>query len=243
MMKARAAPRPCRGRTTSRRCRQRSKRVGRSKAVPGAHDRVQRDRGHQPRGEEPIRPRQRRGTELHRRQATGGELLRFSDTDDLTRVEHRRRRCHARCFGSFRITRMGNHGLRSVASRSPWLQQLDNDAEPRPLADDRSTDVVIIGAGIAGVATVFFTLRSTSKRVLLIERHRVGRGATGHNAGQLATYFERPFCDLVDAYGFEPAIEGNAGSTAPRSARHHHHRGGRHGANRTVHRQHGHVLA
>jgi glycine/D-amino acid oxidase-like deaminating enzyme len=93
-----------------------------------------------------------------------------------------------------------------IASHSPWLEQLDADTLPRPLDRSCTTDVVVIGAGIAGVATTFFTLRDTSAGVVLIERDRVGRGATGHNAGQLATYFERPLCDLVDAYGFEAAI-------------------------------------
>jgi len=94
-----------------------------------------------------------------------------------------------------------------IASHSPWLEQLDADAPPRPLDHDLSTDVVVVGAGIAGVATTFFTLRDTAVDVVLIERDRVGRGATGHNAGQLATYFERPLCDLVDTYGFDAAIE------------------------------------
>ncbi|HEY5423314.1 MAG TPA: FAD-binding oxidoreductase [Ilumatobacteraceae bacterium] len=93
-----------------------------------------------------------------------------------------------------------------IASHSPWLEQLDVDSLPRPLDRDCTTDVVVIGAGIAGVATTFFTLRDTSADVVLIERTRVGRGATGHNAGQLATYFERPLCDLVDNYGFDAAI-------------------------------------
>ena len=62
-------------------------------------------------------------------------------------------------------------------------------------------DVVIVGAGIAGVATAFFTLRDTARRVLLVERDRVGRGATGRNAGQLTTYFERPLCDIADEFG------------------------------------------
>jgi glycine/D-amino acid oxidase-like deaminating enzyme len=82
------------------------------------------------------------------------------------------------------------------------------DGPPRPLDADASTDVAIVGAGIAGVATAFFTLRSTSKRVLLIERDRVARGATGRNAGQLTTYFERPLFDIAAEFGIEAAVEG-----------------------------------
>lgn len=82
------------------------------------------------------------------------------------------------------------------------------DAPPRPLDAGTSTDVVIVGAGIAGVATAFFTLRSTSSGVLLIERDRVARGATGRNAGQLTTYFERPLYDIADEFGIDMAVDG-----------------------------------
>ena len=98
-----------------------------------------------------------------------------------------------------------------MASRSPWIDQLRIDVEPRPLDGDVVTDVVVVGAGIAGLATAFFLLRDTDNRVLLIERDRAGRGATGHNAGQLTTYFERPLFDLVDSYGFDKVIAAQRG--------------------------------
>ena len=44
-------------------------------------------------------------------------------------------------------------------NRSPWIAQLAPDGPPRPLDADATTDVAIVGAGIAGVATAFFTLR------------------------------------------------------------------------------------
>jgi glycine/D-amino acid oxidase-like deaminating enzyme len=97
-----------------------------------------------------------------------------------------------------------------VASRSPWFEQLDTDSVPQPLNGDTQADVVIVGAGIAGVATAFFVLRETGHRVLLLERDRAGSGATGHNAGQVANYFERPLCELVDEYGFDRAIAAQA---------------------------------
>ena len=98
-----------------------------------------------------------------------------------------------------------------VASRSPWIAQLRTDLEPRPLDDDVTTDVAVVGAGIAGVATAFFLLRDTDSQVLLIERNRAGRGATGHNAGQLTTYFERPLFDLVESFGFDKVIAAQRG--------------------------------
>ena len=93
-------------------------------------------------------------------------------------------------------------------NRSPWIAQLRPDGPPRPLDADAATDVAIVGAGIAGVATAFFTLRATDDRVLLIERDRVARGATGRNAGQLTTYFERPLFEIADEFGPALAVEG-----------------------------------
>ncbi len=69
----------------------------------------------------------------------------------------------------------------------------------------------MVGAGIAGVATAFFILRHTTKSVLLIERDRVARGATGRNAGQLTTYFERPLCDIAEEFGVANAVEAQRG--------------------------------
>jgi len=96
-------------------------------------------------------------------------------------------------------------------SRSPWIDQLRTDLQPQPLDCDITTDVAVVGAGIAGLATAFFLLRETDKRVLLIERDQAGHGATGHNAGQLTTYFERPLFDLVQTYGFDEVIAAQSG--------------------------------
>ena len=99
---------------------------------------------------------------------------------------------------------------RQSGARSPWLDQLGPRLVPTPLTGDVKTDVAIIGAGIAGIATAFFLLRATEDKVLLVERTQAGHGASGRNAGQLVTYFERPLCDLADAYGFDMAVSGQA---------------------------------
>ena len=77
---------------------------------------------------------------------------------------------------------------------------------PRPLEGDAAADVAVVGAGIAGVATAFFTLRETDKSVLLVERRRVAWGASGRNAGQLTTYFERPLSAIADEFGAQAAV-------------------------------------
>ena len=93
-------------------------------------------------------------------------------------------------------------------NKSPWLHQLNITREINTLKNDTHTDVVIIGAGIAGVATAFFTLTHTDKNVILVESDRVAHGATGHNAGQATSYFERELHELVSVFGLEKTVEG-----------------------------------
>ncbi len=95
-----------------------------------------------------------------------------------------------------------------MQNRSPWISQLRDDRPQRRLSGDVETDVAIVGAGIAGIATAFFILKETGKRVIVLERDKLAHGATGHNAGQVVSYFERGFASLVDEFGLELAAEG-----------------------------------
>lgn len=92
---------------------------------------------------------------------------------------------------------------------SPWLYQLRKDRMNHGLQHDTEADVAIIGAGIAGISTAFFTLKNTHrKKVILIEKYKLAHGATGHNAGQVVSYFERGFASLVEEFGLKLATEG-----------------------------------
>ena len=91
---------------------------------------------------------------------------------------------------------------------SPWIYQLNHERPTQKITEDVVADVVIVGGGIAGIATAFFILKYTNKKVVLCERSKIGHGATGHNAGQIVSYFERPFKDLVSEFGLALAVEG-----------------------------------
>lgn len=91
---------------------------------------------------------------------------------------------------------------------SPWLYQLDSKRQAQTLVRDIETDIAIVGAGIAGVATAFFTLKYTDKKVVILERSKMAHGATGHNAGQVVSYFERGFASLVKEFGLSKAAAG-----------------------------------
>lgn len=95
-----------------------------------------------------------------------------------------------------------------IPNNSPWLAQLNRTRPVEPLARDIATDVLIVGGGIAGASTAYFALRDTLDTVTLVEADRVAHGATGHNAGQIVSYFERPFETIVKEFGIEMANEG-----------------------------------
>jgi len=95
-------------------------------------------------------------------------------------------------------------------NNSPWLFQIKRIRPARTINKDSTTDIVVVGAGIAGVATAYFILRNTDKRVIVMEAGKVAHGATGHNAGQVVSYFERPFNDIVKEFGENMATAGLA---------------------------------
>lgn len=64
-----------------------------------------------------------------------------------------------------------------------WLEMPD-DLQP-PLEGDVSADVVIVGAGFAGLSTAL-ELAARGAKVIVLERDFAGFGASGRNAGYLA---------------------------------------------------------
>ena len=86
-------------------------------------------------------------------------------------------------------------------NHSPWLVQLKRTRPVEPLSQNLSADTIIVGGGIAGISTAFFILTRTTHSVVLLEAGMVAHGATGHNAGQITSYFEKTFTELSERYG------------------------------------------
>lgn len=93
---------------------------------------------------------------------------------------------------------------------SPWLAQLKQERPAFLLQKDAQADVAVIGAGIAGISTTYQLLTTTKKSVILVDAGRIAHGATGRNAGQIVNYFERSFQSIVQAFGEEMAVHGQA---------------------------------
>jgi len=93
--------------------------------------------------------------------------------------------------------------------QSPWLYELKTSRKAYSFGNySERRDIVIIGGGIAGVMTAYFLLTLTKKNVVLLEGNTIASGATGHNAGQLISYLEKPFEEIVEQYGESLALEG-----------------------------------
>lgn len=94
-----------------------------------------------------------------------------------------------------------------MAGNSPWIERLSKRRKIRTLDNSGTTDTVIIGAGIAGITTAYYLLKDTKRSVALLEAKTLANGATGHNAGQIVSYFEKSFSTLVREFGFALAAD------------------------------------
>lgn len=93
---------------------------------------------------------------------------------------------------------------------SPWLDSLPSEHKQKiynPAVGDSKTDIVIVGGGIAGAATLFQILEKTNKNVVLLEGEKIAHGATGHNAGQVTAMLENDTGKLVATFGAEKVRE------------------------------------
>lgn len=92
-------------------------------------------------------------------------------------------------------------------NKSPWLKQLNRTRPIHTTEDFKDMNCAIIGGGIAGIITAYMLLKYTDKKIILLEQDQIAHGATGHNAGQIVGYFERPLFDIANEHGKEHAIK------------------------------------
>lgn len=94
-----------------------------------------------------------------------------------------------------------------MTNTSPWTEQVADHPRHAKLTTNTATDIVIVGGGIAGITNAYYLLHNTDYTVTLLEAGLLAHGATGHNAGQVVQYFERPFSDIAKEYGLTQALE------------------------------------
>jgi gamma-glutamylputrescine oxidase len=87
---------------------------------------------------------------------------------------------------------------------SIWLDENHADVYP-PLEKDTRSDVVIVGAGIAGIATAYHLTQAGVKPVV-IEARTVAEAASGRNAGFLLAGVAENFVAAARRYGEDRAL-------------------------------------
>jgi len=74
--------------------------------------------------------------------------------------------------------------------------------DQNPVKENLQTDVVIIGAGLAGLS-VAYCLSKSGKKVVLVEDGFIGSGETGRTTAHLVTALDDRYHDLEDIFGEE----------------------------------------
>lgn len=88
-------------------------------------------------------------------------------------------------------------------SISYWLDQATSKT-----SSNKKYDVIIVGGGIAGLSTAYWLQKEDpSLKIAIIEKHRVGFGASGRNAGFVTCGSTEHFLKLNEQFGLEKAVE------------------------------------
>lgn len=91
-----------------------------------------------------------------------------------------------------------------MTTLSAWAATAEPPELPA-LEDDEDADVVVIGAGIAGLTTAYLLARD-GRSVVLVDQDRPGRGMTGQTTAHLTAIQDRRFVQLEKKHGRETAI-------------------------------------
>ncbi|WP_324748896.1 FAD-dependent oxidoreductase [Sphingomonas sp. LY54] len=88
-------------------------------------------------------------------------------------------------------------------STSCWMESGPAIDAP-PLTTDAECDVVVIGSGIAGLSTAY-ELSRFGRRVIVIDRGRIGWGMTARTTAHLATELDDFYSELIRVRGADEA--------------------------------------
>src|SRR5437588_321468 len=96
---------------------------------------------------------------------------------------------------------MKNAGERAGENISFW-ERTAKKFHSAPLSENLSTDVCVIGAGIAGVTTAYLLARE-DRRVVLVDDGPVGSGMTGRTTAHLVNALDDRYSELEKMLGEE----------------------------------------
>ncbi|SFI60092.1 Glycine/D-amino acid oxidase [Pseudomonas guineae] len=94
--------------------------------------------------------------------------------------------------------------LSQLPNKPLWFEQ---DSPRERLDGATHADVAIVGAGYTGLWTAYYLLKSDpSLRVVLLEKHQVGFGASGRNGGWASAIFPISLPRVAEMYSHDAAL-------------------------------------
>ncbi len=100
----------------------------------------------------------------------------------------------------------------SARRYSLWVATSDLPEYP-PLEGDATADVLVVGGGMTGLQTAYL-LKQAGLTVILIDRHRLGRGVSGHTTAKITALHGLSYYKLVKSFGEEAAQKYAAANSA-----------------------------
>jgi glycine/D-amino acid oxidase-like deaminating enzyme len=91
----------------------------------------------------------------------------------------------------------------SERSKSLWMSTTSVTEAPALTRNGRA-DVVVVGAGIAGLSTAY-ELAKTGKSVVVLDRGPLGGGMTARTTGHLASELDDYYHELIEVRGLDEA--------------------------------------
>ena len=101
---------------------------------------------------------------------------------------------------------MNNSNLHPRDSKtvSLWQQQPGLDQQQDVVYSGTIYDVVIVGAGIAGLTTALL-LQEQGKNCIILEGHNIGFGTTGATTAHLNTFLDTSYDQVAQDFGEDGA--------------------------------------
>ncbi len=87
---------------------------------------------------------------------------------------------------------------------SPWLARTDDADRFGPLTESTSTEVAVVGAGLAGLSTAA-ELADRGYEVAVLERDRIGAGITGKSTAKVTSQHGLVYDELRQEFGLKRA--------------------------------------
>src|SRR5262245_37403150 len=79
-----------------------------------------------------------------------------------------------------------------------WMEQVEPINYPA-LHDDASTDVCVVGGGIAGLTTAYLLL-TAGRKVTVLDDSPIGDGQTGRTSAHLASAVDDRFMNIEETF-------------------------------------------